>query len=241
MRIITLIMLSAFLLIGQGGAEEQPKAKNTTMSEKEKLGYSLGYKTGKDMRTGPVDIDLETYVKGLRDGHRGEEASMTDQEMRKTLSALQKELKAKQGEKMKGLSEKNKKEGGAFLGENAKKEGVVTLSGGLQYKVMKEGTGKSPSKTDKVKVHYRGTFINGTEFHNTFKSGKPVIHDVSKFIKGMSEALQLMKEGSKWMLFVPSNLAYSEKGFRGVVGPNQTLIFEVELISVESQAPKNGG
>ena len=235
MKIILSIVLCTFLLIGNALAEEQPKAKSDTMSQKEKLSYSLGNKAGSNMKNSSVDIDIETYIKALREGYAGNKATMTEQEMANTIQSVQKEMKAKQAEKMKGLSEKNKKEGEAFLVENTKKEGVVTLPSGLQYEIIKEGTGKQPAKTDKVKVQYRGTFINGTEFHNTYKSDKPAINEVSKFIKGMAEGLQLMKEGSKWILYVPSNLAYGVRGLgRGkIVGPNQTLIFEVELISIE--------
>jgi len=248
MRIILSIVLSAFLLIGQALAEEQKETKKEAMSQKDKVSYSLGYSTGSRMKKESMEVDPDTFTKAFKEGYAGNKASMTDQEMRETLTALQKELRAKQAgkkqemtEKENQLAEKNKKEGEAFLAENAIKEGVVSLPGGLQYKVIKEGTGKSPAKTDTVKVHYRGTFISGTEFQNTYKSKKPVINNVSKFIKGMSEGLQLMKEGSKWMLYIPSNLAYGKRGLKRMIGPNQTLIFEVELISVESQAPKNGG
>jgi FKBP-type peptidyl-prolyl cis-trans isomerase len=176
---------------------------------------------------------------------------MTEQEMVNTIQTLQSEMKAKRAEETKttaernkDLPEKNKKESETFLAENAKKEGVVTLPSGLQYKIIKEGTGKQPAKTDKVKIHYRSTFANGAEFYNSYKSGQPVIQSVDKFIKGLSEGLQLMKEGSKWILYIPSDLAYGRRGAgraKGakaapktpLIGPNQTLIFEVELISIE--------
>ncbi len=243
MKIILSIVLCTFLLIGNALAEEQSKAKSDTMSQKEKLSYSLGYKTGINMKNSSVDIDLETYINALRDGYTGNKAAMTEQEMDNTILLLQKEMKAKQAEKMKGQGDKNKKEGEAFLAENAKKEGVVTLPSGVQYKVVKQGTGRQPAKTDKVKVRYRGTFINGAEFYNSFKSGEPAFNSVDKFIKGLTEGLQLMKEGSRWMIYVPSNLAYGSRGAtygkRGasgaMIGPNQTLIFEVELISIESK------
>jgi len=235
MRVILSILFSAFLLIGPALAQEQPKAKSDTMSQKEKLSYSLGYKAGSNIKNSSVDIDIETYLKALKEGYAGNKAALTEQEMANTLQSVQKEMKAKQAKKMEGVAEKNKKEGEAFIAENAKKDGVVTLPSGLQYKVVKEGTGKIPTKTDKVKVHYRGTFTSGAEFHNSYKSDKPVTNEVGKFIKGMREALLLMKEGSKWILYVPSNLAYGAKGLgRGrIIGPNQTLIFEVELIAVE--------
>lgn len=253
MRIILSVVVSAFLLTGQALAQEQPKAKSDTMSQKEKVSYSLGYKTGNNMRNSSVDIDPEIYSRAFREGYAGYKATMSDQEMANTIGALQMELKAKMGEKKKEMPEKNKQmaqknkeEGETFLAENAKKEGVVSLPSGLQYKIIKEGTGRQPAKADKVKVHYRGTFINGTEFYDSYKKGgEPGMMGVDKFIKGLTEGLQLMKEGSKWILYIPSALAYGGRGAaRGkstktapktpLIGPNQTLIFEVELISVQS-------
>lgn len=252
MRIILLIALSALVLFGQVLAEEQQASKKDTMSQKEKVSYSLGYKNGSSMKNSSVDLDLEIFIRAFREGFAGNKASMSDQEMANTIGALQMEMKAKIGEKKKelaevkkDLTEKNKQEGEAFLAENAKKEGIVTLPSGLQYKVIKEGAGKQPAKTDKVKVRYRATFIDGTEFYNSFKSGEPVVQSVDRFIKGLTEGLQLMKEGSRWTLYIPSNLAYGARGAgqgkggsktrpkQTLIGPNQTLIFEVELISVE--------
>ena len=251
MRIILSIALSAFLLIGQVLAAEQQETKQGTLSQKEKLSYSLGYKTGSNMKNNSVDIDLDIYTKAFKEGFAGDKAAMTDPEMLDAIQAFQKEIKAKQpdkkkelGEKNKQIAEKNKELGEAFLAENAKKEGVVTLPSGVQYKVIKEGAGKQPAKTDKVTIHYRGTLINGAEFHNTYKGDKPAINDVGKFIRGMTEGLQLMKEGSKWMLYIPSHLAYGAQGLgrgknakarlqQSLVGPNQTLIFEVELVAIQ--------
>lgn len=262
MRIILSIALSALVLFGQALAEEQQEPKKDTMSQKEKVSYSLGYKTGIKIKDISGDLDLDIFIKAFREGFSGDKAAMTDQEMVNAIQILQTEMKAKRAEETKTaaernkeLAEKNKKEGETFLAENAKIEGVVTLPSGLQYKIIKEGTGKQPARTDKVKVHYRGTFIDGTEFYNSYKSGQPMMLGVDKFIKGLSEGLQFMKEGSKWILYIPSNLAYGSRGSakgsargatrgaarsaaRGVIGPNQALIFEVELISVQSQEPK---
>jgi len=238
---ILAIALSAFLFIGHALAQEKQETKKDTMSQKEKLSYGLGYRTGSNMKNNSVDIDLDIFIKAFKEGYAGDKAAMTDQEIRDTILLLQKEMKAKQpdkkkeaAEKYKQTAEKDKEQGEAFLAENAKKEGVVTLPSGVQYKVIKEGAGKQPAKTDKVTIHYRGTLINGIEFQNTYKSGKPVINGVGKFIRGMTEALQLMKEGSKWMLYIPPHLAYGARGLgRGKIGPNQTLIFEVELIAIQ--------
>jgi FKBP-type peptidyl-prolyl cis-trans isomerase FklB len=136
------------------------------------------------------------------------------------------------------LSEKNKKEGEEYLAENKKKEGIITTQSGLQYKVLKKGTGKIPKSTDTVTVNYRGTLIDGTEFDSSYRRGQPASFKVNGVIRGWTEALQLMKEGAKWQLYIPSNLAYGERGAGRNIGPNSTLIFEVELISINEEAVK---
>jgi len=232
---------------GQALAEEKQEAREDTSRQKEKVSYSLGYETGRSMKNQSVDLDPDIFTKAFREGFAGDKAAMTDQEIREAIQSLQKEMKAKRAEEMKKSPEsgqsatKNKKEGEAFLAENVKKEGVVTLPSGLLYKIIQEGAGKQPAKTDKVEVHYRGTFVNGTEFDNSYKRGRPATFEVDKVIKGWTEALQLMKEGSKWVVYIPPGLAYGERGTvrgkganaRAMIGPNQTLIFEVELISVQ--------
>ena len=150
-----------------------------------------------------------------------------------TATELQKELMEKQAERNKQLAEKNKTEGEAFLAQNSKKEGVKTLPSGLQYKVIKEGTGKTPKADDTVVTNYRGTSIDGTEFDSSYKRGQPATFPVKGVIAGWTEALQLMKEGSKWELFIPSNLAYGERGAGNFIGPNAALVFEIELITVK--------
>ena len=158
---------------------------------------------------------------------------MTEQQMREVMAGLQKSMAAKQAEQIKELSDKNQKAGEAFLAENKKKEGVVTRPSGLQYKVLKDGSGETPKATDKVKVNYKGTLIDGKEFDSSNKLGKPAEFQVNKVIAGWTEALQLMKVGSKWEVFIPSNLAYGDRGAGPMIGPNSTLIFEVELVSIE--------
>jgi FKBP-type peptidyl-prolyl cis-trans isomerase FklB len=147
------------------------------------------------------------------------------------MMAFQKEVMAKQAE----VAKKNKAEGEAFLAENKKKEGVKTTASGLQYKVIKPGKGKKPKSSDTVTVNYRGTLIDGTEFDSSYKRGQPATFQVSGVIPGWTEGLQLMEEGAKWQLFIPSNLAYGERGAGGVIGPNATLIFEVELLSIQEK------
>jgi len=232
--------LSILLLTGSAVANEQE-----LKSEKEKLSYSIGAATAMQMKRQSVDLDLDTFVRGLRDYLSGGKLQMTDQQMQDTLKTFQQEMAVKQAEKTKQISEANKKEGEAFLAENKKKEGVKTLPNGLQYKIITEGTGKKPKETDSVSAHYRGTLIDGTEFDSSYKRGQPTTFAVKGVIKGWTDALQLMKEGSKWQLFIPSDLAYGERGAGAQIGPNATLIFEVELIEIkdgdakkESKDPK---
>ena len=142
---------------------------------------------------------------------------------------------------MQQAAEVNKKEGDAFLAANKTKDGVVTLPSGLQYKILTQGTGPKPTPTDSVVCNYKGTLLNGTEFDSSYKRGQPATFPVGGVIKGWTEALQLMPVGSKWQLFVPSDLAYGQRGPGGGIGPNSTLVFEVELISIKSKPPKDGG
>ena len=201
---------------------------------KKSRSYSIGVDIGKKLKSQSIDIDANALAKGMNDATSGSQLQMTDQEMTETLQALQKELMEKQAARNKELSEKNKKDGEAFLAENKKKEGVKTLPSGLQYKVITEGTGKTPKPEDSVVCNYRGTLVDGTEFDSSYKRGQPATFQVKAVIPGWTEALQLMKEGSKWELFMPSNLAYGERGAGNVIGPDtRLLIFEVELISVK--------
>jgi FKBP-type peptidyl-prolyl cis-trans isomerase FklB len=190
---------------------------------------------GKNFKKQSIDVDPEVLLKGIQHAISGSKALMTDQEVRETLTAFQKERRAKQEEEMRELGEKNRKEGEAFLAANKEKEGVKTLPSGLQYKVIKPGTGKKPKSTDTVTTHYRGTLIDGTEFDSSYKRGQPAIFPVKGVIPGWTEVLQLMEEGAKWQLFVPPNLAYGERGAGHAIGPNATLIFEVELISIQEK------
>jgi FKBP-type peptidyl-prolyl cis-trans isomerase FklB len=201
-------------------------------TQKDKVSYAIGMDMGGSLKRNSIDVDIDALVKGLKDSLAGGKMLMTEQEQRETLITFQKEFQAKQQEKMKALAEKNKKEGEAFLDENKKKPGVKVLPSGLQYKVITEGKGASPKDTDTVTVNYRGTVIDGTEFDSSYKRNEPATFPVKGVIKGWTEALQLMKEGSKWQLFIPSNLAYGERGAGSAIGPNETLIFEVELIKV---------
>jgi len=223
------VALAVVLLAGQLGAQESQVFK----SEKEKLSYGMGMEIANNLKRQSFDLDVDLFMKGLKDALSGGKTLMTEKDAREALMAFQKEMMAKQKEAAKVSGEKNKKEGEAFLAENKKKEGVITLPSGLQYKVIKPGTGKKPSPTDKVKVNYRGALIDGTEFDSSYKRGEPASFPVKGVIPGWTEALQLMEEGAKWQVFVPSNLAYGERGAGASIGPNATLVFEVELISIQ--------
>ena len=226
---LAMAMCAAVALSGAAFAADAPELK----SDKEKISYSIGMDIGGNLKRGSVEVDPDVLAKGLKDSYGGGKTLLTEDEARKTIADFQQALRAKQAETMKNLAEKNKVDGEKFLAENAKKEGVKTLQSGLQYKEITRGTGKSPKTTDTVTTHYKGTLIDGTEFDSSYKRGEPASFPVSGVIAGWTEALQLMKEGAKWQLFVPSNLAYGERGAGRDIGPNATLIFEVELISVK--------
>jgi FKBP-type peptidyl-prolyl cis-trans isomerase len=205
--------------------------KTEFKTQKEKQSYAVGMNMGRNLKDNSIDIDYAVLIKGIKDALSGGKTLLTVQEARKTITALQKDLQTKQQTKMKTLGEENKKDGDAFLAENKKKDGVKTLPSGLQYKVITEGKGNSPKGSDTVSVHYRGTLIDGTEFDSSYKRNQPAAFPVNGVIKGWAEALQLMKEGSKWQLVVPANLAYGESGRPGIP-PNAVLIFEVELVKI---------
>lgn len=229
MKFAWAVALGILLLAGQAGAVE----KMTLKTEKEKLSYALGVEAGTNMKRDSVDIDPEVLLQGLKDALSGSSFLMSEEEMLTVKKAFTQQMMIRQAEETKKLGEKNKKSGEAFLEGNKTKDGVKTLPSGLQYKVITEGKGKSPKATDTVTVNYRGAFIDGTEFDSSYKRGQPATFQVNSVIPGWTEALQLLKEGAKWQLFIPPQLAYGEKGAGGVIGPNATLIFEVELISVK--------
>lgn len=203
--------------------------KQELKTQKDKLGYAIGLNLGKNLKKNAADVDLNVLMQGIRDGYSGGKELMNDEQIRETFAAFQQER-----------VEKTKKEGEDFLAANKKKDGVITLASGLQYKIIKNGSGKTPKATESVTVNYRGTLIDGTEFDSSYKRGQPATFNVNGVIPGWTEALQLMKEGSKWQLFIPSNLAYGARGAGEVIGPNAVLIFEVELISVnKGEAPQH--
>jgi FKBP-type peptidyl-prolyl cis-trans isomerase FklB len=197
-------------------------------SDKEKDSYAVGLNFGRDLKKQPVDLDPASLERGLKDALEGKQPLVTDAEIQASIKELQ-------AEATKNISEGNMKEGETFLAANKTKDGVVALPSGLQYKIITAGTGAKPTAGDTVVCNYKGTFINGTEFDSSYKRGQPATFPVGGVIKGWTEALQLMPVGSKWQLFIPSELAYGSRGAGGAIGPNQTLVFEVELISIKGQ------
>jgi FKBP-type peptidyl-prolyl cis-trans isomerase FklB len=201
--------------------------------EKQKLSYSIGYQVGGDFRRQGLEIDPELVVKGVLDGQAGSEPLMTPEKMRQTLTALNQQVAAAAEQQREEQARKNLAEGEVFLAANAEKEGVVTLPSGLQYQVLSEGQGAPPAATDTVTVHYRGTLIDGTEFDSSYGRGEPATFPLDRVIPGWTEGLQLMRPGAKYQLFVPPELAYGERGAGAKIGPDATLVFEVELLSVQ--------
>ena len=229
MKITWLMIVGMFVWSSTVMGEEQPVLK----TQKEKASYVIGVDIGKTLKKGGVEIDADLLSRGIRDALGGGKLLMNEQEIKETMAAFQQEMTAKQTQARKQLGEKNKKEGEKFLTENGKKPGVVTLPSGLQYKVLRPGKGKKPQSQDIVKVHYRGMLINGTEFDSSYRRGQPASFAVNRIIPGWTEALQLMEEGAKWQIYIPSKLAYGERGAGREIGPNATLIFDVELLEIE--------
>ena len=230
--ILRLIAAALFLLMaGAAGAQDAPTLKD----QKEKISYIIGMDIGTNFKRQSIDIDPDILGRGIRDGLSGAKPLLSEQEAKEVLAVFEKVMVAKQEEVRKALGEKNKKEGEAFLAENKVKQGVTTTPSGLQYKVIKPGTGKKPKASDTVTVNYRGTLIGGTEFDSSYRRGKPATFPVNGVIPGWTEALQLMEEGAKMELVIPSRLAYGEQGAGQAIGPNATLVFEVELISIQEK------
>jgi FKBP-type peptidyl-prolyl cis-trans isomerase FklB len=201
--------------------------------EDDKVSYRIGYQMGSDFKRQGISIKPEVFVKGIQDALDGTQPQLSSQEMRQLLMDLRKRVTAAQQKQRSAQGGKNVAEGKAFLGANGKKDGVTTLDSGLQYQVIQEGSGTPPKATDEVTVHYRGTLLDGTEFDSSYSRGQPATFQLNRVIKGWTEGLQLMKPGAKYKFFIPSDLAYGARGAGATIGPNSTLIFEVELISVK--------
>ncbi|MCP4298108.1 MAG: FKBP-type peptidyl-prolyl cis-trans isomerase [Proteobacteria bacterium] len=202
-------------------------------TETEKVSYTIGVSIGSNLKRQSVPVKLEALIAGIQDAIEGKEPRMSSEEMQKTMQAFGEKMKAKMGKKNSASAGENLKQGQDFLKRNKLKKSVITLPSGLQYEIIRDGKGQSPQLTDSVEAHYRGTLLNGEEFDSSYSRGKPSTFPVGGVIKGWTEALQLMKIGSKWKLYIPSDLAYGQRGAGAKIGPNSTLIFEVELINIK--------
>ncbi len=224
------IVFAALLIASPILAQDKSPLKD----QKDKVSYSIGMDIGLTFKKQKMDLNPDALSAGLKDALSGNKPLLTEEQVKETMTAFSKEMTEKQAAANKEAAEKNTAGGEKFLTENKTKEGVKTTASGLQYKVVKDGNGPSPKDTDTVVVNYRGTLIDGTEFDSSYKRGEPATFPVNRVIKGWTEALQLMKVGSKYQLFIPSNLAYGERGASQEIGPNSTLIFDVELLSIKT-------
>lgn len=223
------------------GSQAGSQNTSTLTTQKDKVSYAIGMNIGTNLHRQSVDVDPKILQQGLEDALTGGKTLLSEDEAKATLTQFQTEMRQKQQEKMQQAGATNKKEGEAFLAANKGKEGVVTLPSGLEYKILTAGTGPKPTTSDSVVCNYKGTLIDGKEFDSSYKRGQPATFPVAGVIKGWTEALQLMPVGSKWQLFVPADLAYGERGSGPDIGPNATLIFEVELLSIQSKDKDKAG
>lgn len=228
-----MVAVSSALLLSFCSTEEKIELKD----DKAKESYSVGYQFGQNLKKMQTDLDAQVLSAAIRDALSGKESRLSDEEMRAAVASLRERTVAARQASIKEQAQKNLAEGEKFLAENKTKEGVKTTASGLQYKIIEEGEGPSPKAGDTVTVHYRGTFVDGTEFDSSYQREEPATFPLTGVIPGWTEALQLMKKGSKWVLFIPSDLAYGERGAGNRIPPNSTLIFEVELLS-SNETPK---
>jgi FKBP-type peptidyl-prolyl cis-trans isomerase FklB len=206
-------------------------------STKEKVSYCIGLQTGVNLKNQFADMDMQCLTQGLDDGLGGNEPKLGNEEIQSVLNALKNQVETQQRVHFAKVSEENKKRSEAFLNENKAKEGIATLTSGLQYKVLSKGQqgNMHPTPLDMVKIHYRGSFIDGRVFDSSYQRGEPHVLPLNRVIAGWSEALQLMSVGDKWQLFIPPYLAYGEMGFGQHIGPNMALVFEIELLGINEQ------
>lgn len=222
-------------------APEAAPAGDKPTSLPERASYAIGLNMGKNMEAQGVDIDVDAMVRGLRDGVSGAQPALTDEELQAAINEFQQQWIAQQEEMMAKALEENRAAGDAFRQENAAREGVKTTDSGIQYEVLTEGSGPVPKASDRVRVHYRGTLVDGIQFDSSYDRGQPAVFPVTGVIKGWQEILQLMPVGSKWKVVIPPDLAYGERGSPPNIGPGSTLVFEVELLGIEGQGEAGGG
>ena len=234
-RLVT-ILASLFFAVAICRAED----RIPLMDKKAKDSYSLGYEFGNNLKAQEVDLDESVLVAAIREALKGKEPAIKIEDIRETLKQLRKEVLIRYNLRRNEVAARNKRDGEAFLVANKTREGVKTLTSGLQYKILVEGNASGPLASDKVRVNYRGTLLNGVEFESSYSGGAPVTDKVDDMIPAWAEALQLMKTGAKWQLFVPAELAYGERQY-GRIPPNSTLIYELELVSIEKDGNLSEG
>lgn len=254
------LSLCAALLLAASGAlgaqqQQQPAQQPATSAQQpaaatggagkpeslhDRASYIIGLNLGRSLKSQEIPVSTDLIVQGLRDGLGSGQALLSDEEIQAAMQNFQQEMLAKQQEKSKALAAKNQKEGDDFLAKNKARPEVKSTASGLQYEVVKEGTGATPKATDQVTVHYKGTLLDGTVFDSSYERNEPATFGVNQVIPGWVEALQLMKAGSKYKVYIPSALAYGETGAGPQIGPNSTLVFEIELLSVGAPAPAQG-
>ena len=226
MKYVVVAAMCFALMACQGNTQDKVQLK----TQKDSVSYAIGLDVGRRLKQQKVEVDPDIFAKGFKDIATGAKPALSDSQSQGVIAVYQQQAMAKQNEELKVQAEKNKKESEAFLAENKKKDSIVVLPSGLQYKILRKGSGKKPKAEDVVSVNYRGTLMNGTEFDNSYKHGEVAKIPVSGVMKGWSEAIQLMPVGSKWVLYIPPDLAYGERGAGQVIPPNAALIFEVELV-----------
>jgi FKBP-type peptidyl-prolyl cis-trans isomerase FklB len=226
--LLTCALATAFLV-----APARADEKTALQTPQDKLSYSIGVSVGRNLKSQDISVEPDAFMRGLRDALKGDPPLLTDDQMREVMFAFQMERRAKQQEEKDKQAVANRKEGADFLAANNKKKGVKTTASGLQYKVLKEGAGKTPTAESVVTAHYKGTLLDGTEFDSSYARGQPAQFPLNGVIPGWSEALQLMKVGSKYQVWIPSELGYGDQGAGARIGPHATLIFEIELIAIE--------
>ena len=224
MKLRWMAVFGVGLVAAQLGAQEPAGLK----TQKDRTSYALGMDLANSLKKQSIDVDPAIFSQGLRDVLGSSKTLLTEEEVRTILAALQTEVRN-------NMMTKIKQDGAAFLAQNKAKDGVVTLPSGLQYKILKAGDGKKPGLDDTVVCHYKGTLIDGTEFDSSYKRNQPASFPVKGVIKGWTEALQLMSVGSQWQLVIPSDLAYGDRGAANVIPPYSTLVFEVELVSIQAK------
>jgi FKBP-type peptidyl-prolyl cis-trans isomerase FklB len=229
MKSIILVILGA-MMASQSLEAQDTKSIST---KRQKISYGIGLDMGRTIRQQEASVDLDALVKGLKDGVSNTAPVVPESELQALLEVYAKEMMEKQAAKAKDQGDKNRKAGEAFLVENKKKGGVTTLPNGIQYRILKEGSGPKPTKDKTVVCHYRGTLIDGTEFDSSYKRNEPATFPLGRVIQGWQEVFPLMPVGSKWEVVIPAALAYGERGAGGMIGPNATLVFEIELVAIQ--------